>query len=81
MNEDLLLESRLAAFAAGALLALPEELRKECKTLAELEPGMSIRPSELYPDQCELWWVGRLVGITTWAWLNTGAGPSQSDPE
>ena len=78
---DLLLEARLAAFAAGALLALPEERRKECETLAAPEPGMKIRPSEMYPDQVELWWVGRLVGVTTWAWLNTGSAPSQSDPE
>jgi hypothetical protein len=80
-DQDLLLEARLAAFAAGALLALPEELRKECDTLAALDPGMKIRPSETYPEQVELWWVGRLVGVTTWSWLNTGAAPSQSDPE
>ena len=81
MTEDLLLEARLAAFAAGALLALPEELRKECETLADLEPGMKIRRSEMYPDQVELWWVGRLVGVTTWSWLNTVVAPSHSDPE
>lgn len=68
-------DARVRDFADRALAALPPDRRKECELLAEIEPGMRLRPSEMYPDQVELVWAGLLVGITTWSYLCDGVSP------
>jgi len=73
-------DARIKLFTEGALAALTPERRAECELLAVLEPGMSLRASEMYPDQVELLWAGLLVGVTTWAWLNTGEAPPSVGP-
>jgi hypothetical protein len=79
MNDNAV-EERVKLFAEGALAALTDERRAECELLAVLEPGMRLRPSEMYPDQVELVWAGLLVGVTTWSWLNTGEAPPSVSP-
>jgi len=74
-------EERLKEFTTGALAALTEERRAECELLADVEPGMRLRPCEDDPEAVELLWAGAVIGMTTWSWLNTGTAPSQSDPE
>jgi hypothetical protein len=70
-------EERVKAFAESAVAALSDARRAECELMATLDQGLRLRPSEMYPDQCELMWAGRMIGVTTWAWLNTGAGPGE----
>jgi hypothetical protein len=73
-------EERVKAFAEGAVAALTPERRAECELIATLDRGLRLRPSELYPDQVELMWAGLMIGVTTWAWLNTGAPPTSVGP-
>ena len=65
-------DTRIREFAAGALSALTEAQRAECELLAELEPGMRLRPVEDDPAALELLWGGAVIGMTTWSWLNDG---------
>jgi hypothetical protein len=73
-------EERVKAFAEGALAALSDERRAECELIATLDRGLRLRPSEMYPGQVELMRAGRMIGVTTWAWLNTGAPPTSVSP-
>jgi len=75
MSEDLTREVRLAAFAAQAVAAMSEERYKECELLAEVEPGMWLRPCARDPEWAELIWAGEVVGLAKWTWLN-GIAPS-----
>ena len=65
-------ETRIREFANGALNALTDSQRAECSLLADIEPGMRLRPAVDDPATVELLWGGAVIGITTWAWLNTG---------
>jgi hypothetical protein len=72
MTEDQELDDRVREFTLGALAALSDEQYAECVLLADLERGLRLCPSVEYPDQVELVWGGAVIGLTTWAWLNTG---------
>ena len=73
-------DARIEEFTTGALAALSEDRRAECELLAVLDPGMRFRPVEGDPDIVELLWGGAVIGMTTWAWLNTGESPAPVGP-
>ncbi|NEN06334.1 hypothetical protein G3T36_10645 [Diaminobutyricibacter tongyongensis] len=68
-------DRRVQEFAKGCLDALTPERRAECEVLSVLDEGMRLRPAEDDPDVVELLWGGAVIGVTTWAWLNTGETP------
>ncbi|CAN5516059.1 hypothetical protein BH10ACT6_BH10ACT6_01220 [soil metagenome] len=62
------IDERIREFTVGALAALTDEQRAECELLANLEPGMRLRPAA--DDTVELLWGGAVIAITTMPWLN-----------
>lgn len=71
-------EQRLQAVVAELWENVPDDVRAECRTLADLSPEDAGIRVVLHPedDRVDFVWVDRWLGSTSLSWLNTGEVPS-----